>query len=461
MNNQEMQFDIIVCGGGISGSMAAISAAREGCSVLLVDQWGYLGGMLTGGGVGPMMTFHAGNKQVVRGITGELIERLAVRGKSPGHIFDTTGCTYTVTPFDAEAMKYELENMFLEAGGTILYHAMLQNTEVEGDKLSSVSFTVKGGSVTVKAKIFIDATGDADLSYLSGVPCTKGNKNGFCQPLTMNMKVYNVNIQRVKEFIKLCPQQFSSAEKDPYVVDKAERLSMGGFKRLFEEARKNGEIDFQREDVLFFETNNQGEVIINTSRMKEYDPVDPWQISKAETEGRHQALQIEKFLIRHAPGFEKAIFVHSCPAQVGVRSSRQIKGVYTLTYADLIAGKKFEDNIAHGGYPIDVHPPKGGHSEEFLKLSKEKKHLSWGHIYNIPYRSLINHTVKNLITVGRCISADYIAQGAIRVSPIAGAIGHAGGAAAAEAIKHNVDAVNVDFKAVQYLLKKQRAYIED
>ena len=108
-------YDVIIAGGGISGAAAAISAAREGVRVLLVEQYGFLGGMLTAGGVGPMMTFHAGKEQVVRGITDEVIQRLVKKGKSPGHIFDTTGYTYTVTPFDNEGMKQELEEMLLEA----------------------------------------------------------------------------------------------------------------------------------------------------------------------------------------------------------------------------------------------------------------------------------------------------------------------------------------------------------
>ena len=114
------EFDIIVVGGGISGTIAAIAASREGVKPLIVEKYGFLGGMLTAAGVGPMMTFHAGHKQVVRGITAELVDRLVAKGKSPGHIADTTGYTYTVTPFDAEAMKHELEIMLLERWGQSL-----------------------------------------------------------------------------------------------------------------------------------------------------------------------------------------------------------------------------------------------------------------------------------------------------------------------------------------------------
>lgn len=455
-------YDIIICGGGISGAMAGISAARAGCKVLVADKYGYLGGMLTAGGVGPMMTFHAGNKQIVRGITGELIARLAARGKSPGHIFDTTGYTYTVTPFDAEAMKHELETMLLEACGEVLYHAMLEKAEAENGILREVTFTVKGGSVTVGAKVFIDATGDAELSVMSGVGYTKGfNNDGICQPLTMNLKMGNVDIPRVREFIKSHVEEFPRIENDLHIVDRAPRLSIGGFTKILEKAIKTGELDFDKDDVLFFETNNPGEVIVNTSRMKDFDPTDPWSLSMAEVEGRKQALMLEKFLIRRVPGFERSYLIYSGPGQVGVRSSRQIKGVYTLTHIDLITGRKFPDTVAYGGYPIDVHEPKGGFSKEYLELSHEDKHMKWGHIYSIPYRCLINNTVENLITVGRCISAEFLAQSAVRVSPIAGSIGHAGGAAAAAAVKNNTTPLKTDVSFIKQLLHEQGAYIED
>ncbi|MBO5198645.1 MAG: FAD-dependent oxidoreductase [Lachnospiraceae bacterium] len=116
------KYDVVVVGGGISGCMAAIAAARAGSAVLLVEKYGFLGGTLTACGTGPMMTFHAGDKLVVRGICNELIERLKKKGLSTGHIFDTIRYTYTVTPFDAEGMKRELEEMCIEAGVTLLYH---------------------------------------------------------------------------------------------------------------------------------------------------------------------------------------------------------------------------------------------------------------------------------------------------------------------------------------------------
>lgn len=325
------KYDLVVVGGGISGSIAAIAAARMGVDTLLIEQYGFLGGSLTANGVGPMMTFHAGDEQVVQGITGEMIDRLVKKGKSPGHIFDTTGYTYSVTPFDAEAMKHELEIMLLEAGGKILYHTMLAAVTTQDDKIISITVCNKDGLSEIYGDLFIDATGDGDLASRAGVPYQQGRKkDGQNQPMTMNLKMGNVDIARV-------------------------------------------------------------------------------------------------------------------------RSSRQIEGVYTLTAEDLLECRQFEDTIAHGGYPIDIHSPDGE--------GTFSQHLEWGDIYSIPYRTLINDHIKNIITVGRCISVTFEAQAAIRVSPIAGAVGHAGGAAAALAIKDKKLPAEIDIKKLQNAIREQGGYL--
>lgn len=446
------KFDVIVVGGGISGTIAAIAAARCGVATLIVEQYGFLGGMLTAAGVGPMMTFHAGEKQVIQGITGELIERLVAKGKSPGHIFDTTGFTYTVTPFDAEAMKAELETMLLESGGSVLYHTMLAGVSAVNGRINQIQVCNKAGVTELTAGIYIDATGDADLSSWAGVGFTKGRtEDGACQPMTMNMKMRQVDIDKVRRYIKENPDEFPRLKGNTQLIDKANRLSIGGFVKTFKQAKEDGEISFMREDLLFFETNNPGEVIINTSRVLGYDSTDPWSFSQAEIEGRRQVAELEQFLKHRVPGFENAILAFSGPA-IGVRSSRQISGVYRLEVDDLLAKVRFDDTIACSGYPVDIHNPTGEGTKSI--------HLEWGSAYHIPFRCLINEKIKNLITVGRCISASFEAQAAIRLSPSCGAIGHAGGVAAALAARRNISPNEVDIKELQATLVKQQAYLE-
>ncbi|MCK9479132.1 MAG: FAD-dependent oxidoreductase [Firmicutes bacterium] len=449
------KWDVIIVGGGISGACAAISAARCGCKTLVVEQHGFLGGVLTAAGVGPMMSFHAGEKQVVQGIAGELIEKMKSNGKSTGHIFDTTGYTYTVTPFDAEGMKHELEKMLLESGGELLYHSFLAGVNMNGKEINYITVCNKAGVERLFAKVFIDATGDADLSAWSGVEYAKGRpSDGASQPLTANIKIRNVDINRIKEFIKANPADFPRLKGDVSLVDKAPRLSASGFIDEMKEARKMGEITFNRDNILFFETNNPGEVIVNTTRIQGYDSTDPWALTKAEIEGRRQARELEAFLKSRVAGFEQSI-IQCTGYAVGVRSSRNIKGIYTLTAEDLFAGKQFDDVIAHGGYPIDIHAPSLEDNVDCKSI-----HFPYGHVYSIPYRALISNMVDNLIVVGRCISATFEAQASIRVSPISGAIGHAGGAAASIAVRDGVSVQSISTEKVQNILVSQGAYLE-
>lgn len=449
-----MNHELIIVGGGISGSIAAIAAARLGTKVLLIESNGCLGGMLTSAGVGPMMTFHAGKTQVIRGITGELIERLVKKEKSPGHIFDTTGYTYTVTPFDAEAMKFELENMLIDAGGEILYHTMLAEVQTTNNSIDKIRICNKDGLSWLKSDVYIDATGDADLAFMAGVPTVKGRpQDGLMQPMTMNLRMYNIDIAKVKDFIRNNPDEFPKLKGDTGIVDRSERLSIGGFTNILKKAINAGEISFQREDILFFETNTPGEVIINTSRITGLDPTKACDLSNAEIQGHAQTKELLDFLTKRIPGFRNAKLMYSGP-NIGVRSSRQIKGEYTITIKDILNGTKFDDMIACNGYPIDVHSPTG-----INESYTEEGHLSWGEYYSIPYRSLISRYASNLITVGRAISGDFEAQAAFRTSPCAGAIGHAGGAAAALSVKNKANCLSINYNDLQEILIKQNTYL--
>ncbi|MFW5437310.1 FAD-dependent oxidoreductase [Paenibacillus apiarius] len=447
-----LKYDVVVMGGGISGAMAAVAASSLGAKTLIVESHGFLGGTLTANGVGPMMTFHAGEKLAIQGFTDQLIERLKKQGKSPGHIFDTVGFTYSVTPFDAEAMKHELELMVTESGGEILYHTMLAGVKTESGRIVSITVCNKSGLSDIGASVFIDGTGDGDLSVGAGAEFTKGRESdGAMQPMTLKMKMYNVDIPKVKQYIHAHPEDFPLYQGDTSIIEKAPRLSVGGFDSLFKLAKERGEISIQRENVLFFETNNPGEVIMNTTRILGHDPTDAFSLSKAEMEGRKQCRELELFVRKYIPGFEHAV-VESTGPSIGVRGSRQIKGVYTLTAEDLLEQRMFEDTIAHSGYPIDIHSPDG-------EGTKHQK-LEWGGMYSIPYSCMITDSVQNLIVIGRCISATFEAQAAMRTTPTTGAIGHAGGVAAAVAAKNGIRVQDVDIKEVQSVLKAQGAYLE-
>jgi len=418
--NHQKTWDVVVIGGGVSGCMAAFAAAKQGTRTILVERYGFLGGSLTNAGVGPMMTFHAGDRQVVTGLPQEMVDRLSKKSGCIGHIEDTTGYASSVTPFDAESMKLVLDEMALDYGVDVLFHAVLSNVNKQRDQIVSVTVQTRGGALEIFGKVFIDASGDAMLSFMAEADIAQGRESdGLCQPMTTNMKVYGVDIEALKNEIKNNPGNFNI--RDLSALDRTPRLSVAGFYREFNRAKTEGKLSTEREDVLLFETANPGEVIVNTTRIVRLNPVDPWDLSQAEYVGRKQAQELMQFFKQECVGFQNAILV-STGVQIGVRESRRVVGDYILKAEDLLTSKRFTDSVALGGYPIDIHNPTGAKTET--------TRLKPGQFYYIPLRSMIARGFSNLLVCGRCLSATHEAAAAIRVTPIAMATGQAAGVVA-------------------------------
>ena len=445
-------YDVIVCGAGIAGSMAATAAARMGAKVLVVEEEGYPGGSMTAMGTGPMMTFHAGGKQTVRGLTDEMIERLKAKNLSPGHIIDSTGYTYTVTPFSAEGMKRELELMLLESGAQLLYHTVITGVNVQDGRIVSLRCFSCGETFDVCGKVFIDATGDADVVAMSGAAYKQGrDSDGKDQPMTMNYKITGVDIGCVRALMETNPENFPFLYPKAGIEKLAPRLSFSGYQDIMKKAIADGEITFDRDIVLCFETDREGEVIVNMTRILGENPVDPLSLSRAETEGRRQVWELFDFMKCRIPGFENTHLLFTGP-RVGVRSSRRMTGLYTLTEYDILDERKFEDGIAAYGYPIDIHSADG--------TETDSRFLREGGYYTIPYGCLISETIGNLMAAGRNISATFEAQASTRTSPCCGALGHAAGAAAALAVKENLLPAQVDVQALRDILREQGAVVD-
>ncbi len=460
------EYDVIVAGGGMSGTCAAIAAARNDMSVLLIDQNGYLGGTLTANGVGPMMTFFAGEKQVIQGIGEEIVKRLKERRYSPGHVYDSTHYISYVTPFSAEGLKIVLDEMAIDSNVTLLYHTYIIGINKNGNTIKSIDIVNKDGISTINAKIFIDATGDGDLAVEAGIPFTLGRESdNATQPLTMNMKVYGVDTSKLKKTVLQNPKKFPRLNRDIEVMKKVEALSFVGFEEEFKRAKELGEITIPREDVLFFETSTPGEYIINTTRIINENGASALGLTNAEIIGRKQCEELYKFLIKYVPGFENSKIAYTGPS-VGVRGSRQIQGVYKLTGEDLLEQKRFNSVIAHSGYPIDIHNPKGeGTLSVHVNKQEESKEAKFDRstfdsYYSIPYEIMITKEIQNLIVTGRCVSASFEAQAAIRTTPTMTALGQAAGTAAALAIQTNQSVNKIDIKNLQNLLIAQGSYIE-
>lgn len=449
---RDLNYDVVVIGGGPAGAVAAIAAARQGAKTLLVEQYGYLGGMLTVAGVGPQMTFHAGKTQVVRGIADEIISRLKEMELSPGHMEDCVGYASSITPFDAEGMKYILETMALEAGVRLLYHTVFTGCAVEEGKITSVNLYSKNGFFTVTAKVFLDCSADADLATRAGATAIYGRESdNLAQPMTMNVKVSGVDRDRMIAYVQECRGDMLATV--PF-DDLAElpRTGIQGSYSLIIKAKEAGEFPIDRNMVLCFETNTPGEFILNMSRVTYKSAVDPFDLTDAEIEGRRQARQIVAFMKKYIPGFEDCRLVSTGP-HIGIRESRKINGKYKITAEDLLSNKMFPDAIAMGGYPIDIHSPDGAAMKHCF--------LTPGSWYSVPYGALVTNEVKNLIVAGRCISATHEACAAVRVTPIVMAIGQAAGTAAAQSAKSGEEANALDTDALRESLKAQGVFLEE
>lgn len=448
-------YDVIVAGGGVSGAAAAISAARSGAKTLVLEQTGYLGGTLTSCGVGPMMTFFAGEKQVISGIMQEIVDRMTQRGYSLGHIRDTTRYVSYVTPFDAEGLKLVLDEMISESGCEVLFHTFIGGVEKTADHITGLTICNKDGLHTVTADICIDATGDGDIMAWAGEACFKGRRSdGAAQPLTMKMKFCNVETGALKDYIKSHPDDFPRLRNNLDLVNTDEPLTLAGFDSVFRKAKERGEVSVPREDILMFETCRPGEFIINTTRILGCDATDAVSLSRAEREGRRQCSELARFFKSHVPGFADAVLEFTGPS-VGIRGSRQLDGSYLLSSQDILEARRFPAVIAHSGYPIDIHSPDG----EGTKTHYIGEHGGRTY-YDIPYEIMVPKAMKNLLVTGRCVSASFEAQASVRLTPSAGAMGQAAGIAAAMAAEKKCGVADIDVATLQKALKEQGAYLE-
>jgi hypothetical protein len=362
-----------------------------------------------------------------------LLERLVEVGGATAPSFETG----YVVPFDPEMFKLVALELLDNAGVDFLFHAfatdVIGNSAVEG-----AVFETKSGPVVVKAKIVVDCTGDGDLAARSGAAFELGrNEDGLVQPMTLMF--------RMGEFERVAFKAYSREHPDQW-------RGVHGLWDLVQKATDAGELDLAREDILFFGTPHEREVSVNTTRVSRVFGTDVWDLTYAEWESRRQMRQIVSFLRRYVPGFEDAYLIQS-GVHTGVRETRRITGEYQLTSDDLLSARKFDDVIARGSYPVDIHNPAG----KGTRLER----IPSGDAYDIPLRSLIPKGVERLIVAGRCISGTHEAHSSYRVMPIAMATGQAAGVCAALSARSGKSIREMPVRSVQDELVRQGANLRD
>jgi hypothetical protein len=432
--------DVLVVGGGNAGCAAAIAAARNGARTLLVERYGFLGGTATASMVGPWMTFHAGDDRIVGGIAEEIVERLAARGGSPGHVRDASDYVATITPFDPEIHKGLLFEMMAEAGVDLLLHAyFLEAVRDEHGIVLGARFATVAGPREERAMVTIDATADAYVAASAGVAVQQGDARGRVQPASLMFRLSHVDLAETARYLREHPDQLRSSlnidERTP------QRLTaVAGLYELWERARRRGDVKVPRELVSFFATPYPDEVTVNMTRVVDIDPLDADDLTRAEIEARGQVMELFAFFKRDVPGFARCR-IAATATQIGIRESRRIVGLYTLTRDDVLTGRAFDDGIARSAYPIDIHNPSGS--------GTTTQRLPAGAAYEIPYRCLVPATVDGLLVAGRCISTTHEALASTRLTPTVMTLGQAAGTAAALAAASRVQPRAVDPAALR------------
>jgi hypothetical protein len=425
----KINVDVLVVGGGPAGIAAALSAARLGASVMIVEQFNCLGGVATSGGHNHFSQFNAWGdtrKQVVGGIADELRRGLLKRGVA----------TYdgSCLDFDLEGMKLILDELVSEAGIAVLFYSFYCDTLMDGDTVIGGLIQNKTGRQVIVSKRIIDCTGDGDAAFHSGAAFEQGRPHdGRCQPTTLMFTIAGVDWSKVE------------AWRTSYQMAEAwEKAQQDGVMESFQSAI----MGFWHTDIL------PDQVGVNMTHIVNVDSTKTEDLTWATIEGRRQAHHLITVFRQVVPGMERCYLISTAPS-LGLRESRRIKGVVCITAEHLMYQRQWEDSIGYGSFYIDIHNPTGP------GMGEQTWHPPRGFHYQIPYRALVPEKVDNLLVAGRCISADHVALGSLRIMATCMVTGEAAGSAAILSIHDEVSPRQVDPQRLRNQLRKQNVIISE
>jgi hypothetical protein len=396
------KYDVVVVGGGPGGVCAAVGAAKEGASVLLVERYGFLGGMATAGLVNPFMPYKVEGRKLTSAVFNEWLDRLEAMGALAmgGQVFDD------------EELKIVLDRLIQDYGVDMLLHSTFVGLDMDGQRIDRVHTMGKSGRIDLRGTVYVDSTGDGDLAAQAGAPIEMGrSQDNLCQPMTLCFRIGGVS-------------------GEPGVHDLRKELT-----EIYLEAKAAGEVTNPREDILIFATLVPHIFHFNTTRVLQRDATDTLDMTAAEVEGRRQVAELLDLFRRRSPRFKDAYLVKMA-AQIGVRESRRVMGEYVLNVDDVLEACKYKDGISRSRYPVDIHSPTG----EGTVIQR----LPPGEYYEVPYRCLVPQGVDNLLIGARCISSTHEAHSSLRVMPVVAGIGEAAGVAAAWAAQGGILPREVD-----------------
>jgi glycine/D-amino acid oxidase-like deaminating enzyme len=427
------EYDVVVLGGGPAGIAAAVAAARLGSSVLLVERYGFLGGMGTAAGVTNFCGLHANVhgeiRQVVHGVADDLLSRIDALGglNAPHNLFGKT----VAQAYDTAAYKIAADDLMLSAQVQVLFHALAAGVMMDSaERVRALLIETKSGRRAVLGRAFIDCSGDGDLAAWAGAPFEKGDGQGnMLYPSTM-FRINGIDPERAGRAWEVIP-------------------------RLMQEAEAAGRYRFPRKTPIVRPKKSGIEWRVNLTQLANargnaIDGTDALELSEAEMLGRRQVAGVAGFL-KEVPGFEQSYIVDIAP-QVGIRETRRVTGRYVLTEADVLECASFHDTIGVNGWPLELHL-KGDVEFRWPKIPESRG------FNQLPYRITVPMGLDNLWVAGRCASMSHEAQSAARVTGACFVMGQAAGTAAHLALAARCNAASVDTSALQAQLQSDGAYL--
>jgi hypothetical protein len=428
------EYDVVVLGGGPAGMAAAVAAARAGRSTLLIERYGFLGGMGTAAGVtnfcGLHANIHGEIRQVVHGVADDLLQRIDRLGglNAPHSLF---GHKIVAQSYDTAAYKIAADDLLLAAGVEILFHALGAGVVMDGAaRVQALLVETKSGRRAVVGRAFIDASGDGDLAAWAGAPFSKGDGEGhMLYPSTM-FRINGVDAQRAGKAWETIPELMAKAE------------AAGRYKF----PRKGAIVRPQKSGIEWRANVTQ----LANREGNAMDGTDARELSEAEVIGRQQIAAVAGFL-REVPGFENS-YVSDIAPQVGIRETRRVHGLYELTEADVLECESFDDTIGVNGWPLELHT-KGDVEFRWPKIPESRG------FNQLPYRMTVPKGLDNVWVAGRCASMSHEAQSAARVTGACFVMGQAAGLAADLSLKAGVNADAVAVPALQVALEDTGAWL--
>ena len=421
------EYDVVVCGGGPAGFIAAIAAARNGARTALVERYGFLGGMATMGYVNPVSVFTYNDSQVVGGIPWEFVQKLENMGG--GFIEKPLGNV----AFEQEHYKLLAQRMTLEAGIDLYMHSYLSGCVMDGGRISQVIIENKNGTEALSSKVFIDCTGDGDLAALASVEM-QPDEGAPLQPLSSYFILGGVDLDTpmMQEAIR-----HNKQGENCHCLPVREKL--------LERKEELGIPEFG--GPWFCRTGQDGVVTVNMTRTAG-NAIDNRDFVRAECVLREDAFRMAALLKDNFDEFKDSYLI-AVSVQGGIRETRRIKGIHTITADEYVTAYHYHDSIARGAHPIDIHVASGpAQNITFLKTPAY-----------VPYRALIAPTHSNLIVAGRCLSADKKAFASLRVQASCMDMGQAAGTAAAMAAISGLPVQEVNTELLVAKLREQGSII--